>query len=78
MVTTIQIPIDLKKDLDSLKKEKKMTYAQIIEKLIASEKKRQNELLLREYGKKYGVESVKEVREWNSTEPDWEYNDETR
>lgn len=78
MITTIQIPIDLKKELDDLKSNKKNSYATVLKQLIFNEKKRRNALLLREYGIKYGEESKDEVNEWIETEIDWEYEDETR
>jgi len=32
-----------------------------------------NKLLLEDYGLKYGEESLKEVKEWESTDISWEY-----
>lgn len=72
MATTIQIPVELKKELDSLN-DSNLSYAKFLKKLIENEKKRRNKLLLREYAQKYGEESLKEVKEWESTEIDWEY-----
>jgi len=70
MATTIQLPIELKNELDKLK-EPKMSYADLIKSLIMKEKKRQEHLLLKEYCEKYNKESLEEVKEWSSTES-WE------
>jgi predicted CopG family antitoxin len=70
MATTIQLPIELKNELDKLK-EPKMSYADLIKSLIKKERKRQEHLLLREYCEKYNKESLEEVKEWSSTES-WE------
>lgn len=67
MATTIQLPIELKKELDQIKKPK-MSYAEIIEELIKQHKKRENNFLLQDYAEKYGKESVEEVNEWSATE----------
>lgn len=72
MVTTIQLPVDLKKELDSLKSDSNMTYADVLKRLVENEKKRRNELLLEDYGSKYGETSVSEVKEWKATEKDWD------
>jgi predicted DNA-binding protein len=73
MVTTIQIPIELKKELDMLKKDRKITYAQLLKELIIKEKKQQEQLLLKEYAIKYGGKSNEEILEWQNTEKTWNY-----
>jgi predicted DNA-binding protein len=73
MVTTIQIPIELKKELDILKKDRKITYAQLLKELIIKEKKQQEQLLLKEYAIKYGEKSNEEILEWQNTEKTWNY-----
>ena len=73
MATTIQLPMELKCELDTLKDNSRMSYAELLKKLVQNEKKRRNELLLIEYGLKYGDDSVKEVKKWESTEKEWDY-----
>jgi predicted DNA-binding protein len=71
MATTIQLPIELKKELDLLKDNSKMTYAELLKKMIENEKKNRNQLLLKDYAKKYGKVSLKETKEWKNTEIEW-------
>lgn len=71
MVTTIQLPIEVKQELDNLKTDSKMSYAQLIKELVEKEKKRKNDLLLMDYGKKYSTENKKEVNEWKETSNEW-------
>ncbi|MFT4326660.1 MAG: hypothetical protein ACMXYK_04115 [Candidatus Woesearchaeota archaeon] len=73
MATTIQLPVDLKQELDALKKNAKDSYADVLRALIKNEKKRETALLIKEYGQKYGKQNLKEVNEWSCE--DW---DETR
>ena len=72
MVTTIQIPIELKNELDSLKSNPKMSYASLLSELVKNEKRRKRDFLLREYAQKYNEVSLAESKEWESADLDWD------
>ena len=73
MATTIQIPTDLKQELDTLRDENTKSYAQLLRDLVKKEKQHREQLLLKEYAVKYGKQSQKEVAEWQGTETEWEF-----
>jgi len=69
MITTIQLPKELKDKLDGLKEKKSESYADILARIIKREEKLKRMQLFEEYGQKYGEESRKEVNEWEDN--DW-------
>ncbi len=69
MATTIQISNELKEELSRLKKDE--TYEDVIRKLLRRNKKMIVAEQMEEYGKEHGEESLKELKEWETTELEW-------
>jgi predicted CopG family antitoxin len=69
MVTTIQISQELKQELSSLKNNE--TYEEVISKLLKKHKKMLVAEQMQEYGKKHSNDSLKEVKEWETTDVKW-------
>jgi predicted CopG family antitoxin len=69
MTTTIQISNEVKDELLTLKKEK--TYDDVLKQLLKKNKKYLVAEEMREYGTKYSKENLEEVKEWETTETQW-------
>jgi predicted DNA-binding protein len=69
MVTSIQLSKELKQELSSLKKNE--TYEEVISKLLKQHKKSIIAEQMKEYGKKHGEKSLKELKEWETTDINW-------
>lgn len=74
MITTIQIHKEVKDQLDRLKESKKESYEDVILKLIyeTEKRKRYDKKLMIEGAKEMAEESLKIVKEWESTDLDWD------
>ena len=73
MITTIQIHTDVKMQLDKLKKNRNLSYEDVILELITyseKEKRKQHNLLVEGY-RKWAGESKNITKEWSETEEDW-------
>ncbi|MFT4261393.1 MAG: antitoxin VapB family protein [Candidatus Woesearchaeota archaeon] len=69
MVTTIQISNELKNKLSDIKKNE--SYEDVIKKLLKEYEKNIVAEQMKDYGKKYGKESLKELKEWEETDLNW-------
>lgn len=69
MVTTIQVSEELKQELCNMKKNE--TYEEVINKLLKKHKRAIIAEQMKEYGKKHGKESLKELKEWEKTDIKW-------
>lgn len=63
-ITTIQVPKSLKKKLDALKEKPTDSYTDVLAQLVKEAQKRKIIMSMREYARKYGEESRREVSEW--------------
>jgi predicted CopG family antitoxin len=72
MVTSIQISEELKRELDLLKQGQKKSYGDLLCDMIKREKRRNEQMLLKEYALKYGDESRREVNEWKDLDSEWD------
>ena len=69
MVTSIQISEELKQELCSLKNNE--TYEEVIAKLLKQHKKAIVAEQMKDYGKKHAEKSLKELKEWETTDIKW-------
>ena len=70
MVTTIEISEEVKKRLDSLRKNNG-TYDDILRELLREYKRNIISEQMADYGKKYSNECLEEVKEWENTDLKW-------
>ena len=69
MATTIQITKEVKEELSLLKQDR--TYDDVLRDLLRKNKKTIVAEEMAEYGRKYGDEGLKEIKEWEHTETKW-------
>ena len=73
MITSIQIHEKLKHELDSLKLKSRESYEEVILRIIDSfekQKRSQIKLLIEGY-KETAEEDLKQIKEWSTSELDW-------